>query len=133
MEQKQTIWSIGAVCAIAALLGCLVPAPPAGAKDAQPVTERDPVVPIVVVDAPARRDAARAVENEAVSSDLLAPLFDVPLPAWVLLGTCLLCARFGPRALSRFQDDAEEVAPKERKAARETGETGLTRPRRFPG
>jgi hypothetical protein len=145
-----TTGSIGAILSIAALLGCLSLAQPVDARATQVAGLRDSVVPIVV-DAPSQGSAAGAERADyqpgprandatpgfdfAVESptDLLTPLADVPWAAWLLLGTCVLCARFGPRALRRFEDEAEETTDPESDQTRKLHKTTLTPPRRSTG
>jgi len=79
------------------------------------------VVPIVVIDAPSQESPGRAqqADNQSaakakeatpgfdIATDgagyFLTQLSDVPLAAWVLLATCVLCAGFGPRALAEVR------------------------------
>lgn len=147
----RTTKSIGAILSTAALLACLSLAQPVDARAAQPTGPRDSVVPIVVIDAPLQAPTSlgkRADDQSAAGADgrtpgfniavdgpadLLTPLADVPLPAWLLLATCLLCARFGPRALRRFEDDKEDAAPAGPDQTPRLHKTSLTRPRRSPG
>ena len=144
MKCVRTTTSIGAILSIAALLGCLSLAQPVDARDTQVSGLRDSVIPIVVIDAPSQESARRAERaddqsvaeaNDAAAgfdiavdgpAEFLAPLADVPLAAWLLLGTCVLCAGFGPRALRRFEDDAQESAPAEPRQARKPPRTSLT-------
>ena len=144
MECVRTTTSIGAILSIAGVLGCLSLAQPADARAIQVAGLRDSVVPIVVVDRPSQESAGRAERADDQSAarandatpgsdfavdrpaELLAPLADVPLAAWLLLGTCVLCAGFGPRALRRFKDDAQESAPTEPRQARKPPRTSLT-------
>jgi hypothetical protein len=144
MECVRTTTSIGAILSIAALLGCLSLAQPVDARDTQVSGPRDSVVPIVVIDASSQESARRAepADDQSVTeandaaagfdsavdgpAGLLAPLADVPLAAWLLLGTCVLCAGFGPRALRRFEDDAQATAPAEPRQARKPPRTSLT-------
>jgi hypothetical protein len=150
MEGKRTTRSIGAILSIGALLGGLLAAQPVDARDAQGAGLRDSVVPIVI-DAPpedaagrakAADDQSAARANDAASgvdiaadgsAGFLAPLADVPLAAWLLLGTCLLCAGLGPRALRRFEDASEEAAPSAPDQTPKLPKTNLTRPRQSPG
>jgi len=117
MEGSQTTKAISMVCA--GLVTCLLLAQPAQAKDGQVADPRDSVVPIVVMtDSPPEPDASGASAESRPGSNAAAParddstrsspLFaDVPVPAWLLLVTCLLCAGFGPRAVRGFRDDAQ--------------------------
>jgi hypothetical protein len=121
----QIIRTIGAILSIAAVLGGLSLAQPAAAKATQVAGLR---VPIVVIDPTSQEAAGRAERADAAAgandntpgfdiavdnpADLLTPLADVPWAAWLLLGTCVLCARFGPRALRRFEDEVEERRPR---------------------
>jgi len=149
MEGKGTTTSIGVILSIGALLGGLLLAQPVDARAAEAPGLRDSVVPIVVIDAPSQDSTVRAerADNPSAASaknatprsdiaadspgDFLTPLADVPLAAWLLLGTCVLCARFGPRALRRFEHDAEpSTGPDQTPSLRKTR---LTRPRRSPG
>lgn len=134
MEGVLTTGSIGSILAVAALLGCLsLPRSVDARGDGQATAVRDSVVPIVVISAsPLEPDAGRVeltgqpedrsagASNDAAPgvdialdgpADAWAPLADVPLAAWLLLGTCVLCAGFGRRALRRFEDDAQDTAP----------------------
>lgn len=133
MERMRTTRKISGILGVAALLGSLSAAPPADARDGQPAGVRDSVVPIVVISvAPSEPDAGRAqpaerpedrrvdASNElalgpdsALDSpvDVWAPLADVPLAAWFLLGTCFLCAGLGPHAMRGFRDDARNTVP----------------------
>ncbi len=153
MEGMQTTRRIGSVLGIAALLGCLSLAQPAGARDGQASGLRDSVVPIVVIDpsqpqtGSGRVELAEPPEVRSVSAangaapgsdiagpaDVWAPFADVPLAAWFLLVTCLLCAGLGPRALRGLRDDAQEPEPDEPARAQKSHRAGLTRPRRSPG
>jgi hypothetical protein len=146
MEGMQTTRRIGSVLGVAALLGSLSLAQPAGARDKQVSGPRDSVVPIVVINAsPSQPDSSRvelaeppedrsvpAPNGAAPGSDVAgpadawAPLADVPLAAWFLLVTCLLGAGFGPRALRRFQDDAQDAASSRPHRARKPHRTSLT-------
>ena len=144
MGGMQNTRSIGAIFSIAAVLGCLSLAQPVDAREIQVASVRDSFVPIVVIDASPQESARRAEQaddqsvagaNDAAAgfdiavdrpAELLAPLTDVPLAAWLLLGTCVLCAGFGPRALRRFEDDAQESAPTEPRQARKPPRTSLT-------
>ena len=150
MEGKRITRSIGAILSIGALLGGLSLAQPVDARDSQLAGGRDSVVPIVVIDAPSHesfgspeqpdnQSAARAREAAPgfdIATDgpgsFLTPLADVPLAAWLLLGTCVLCAGFGPRALRRFEDDAEPASTGPDQA-RSLRKTSLTRPRQSTG
>ena len=151
MEGKRTTWSIGAIASIGALLGGLLAAQPADARDTQGSGLRESVVPIVVIDAPPEGAAGRAkpADDQSVarandaapgfdiaadgSAAFLAPLADVPLAAWLLLGTCLLCAGLGPRTLRRLEDDSQEAAPTATDQTPKPPKTNLTRPRQSPG
>jgi hypothetical protein len=150
MEGKRTTRSIGAILSIGALLGGLLVAQSVDARDPQGAGLRDPVVPIVIdpppEDATGRAKPADgqsgAKANDAApgfdivadgSADFLAPLADVPLAAWLLLGTCVLCARFGPRALRGFEDDSQETAPSAPDQTPKLPKTNLTRPRQSAG
>jgi len=95
---------------IGALLGGLSLAQPLDARDTQIAGARDSVVPIVVIDAPSQESPGRAqqADNQSaakakeatpgfdIATDgagyFLTQLSDVPLAAWVLLATCVLCA-----------------------------------------
>jgi hypothetical protein len=150
MEGKRITRSIGAILSIGALLGGLSLAQPLDARDSQIAGAHDSVVPIVVIDAPSHesfgsaeqpdnQSAARAREAAPgfdIATDgpgyFLTPLADVPLAAWLLLGTCVLCAGFGPRALRRFEHDAEPTSTGSVQT-RDLQKTSLTRPRRSPG
>lgn len=151
MGRMWTTGSIGAILSIAALLGCLSLAQPVDARATQVAGLRDSVVPIVVVDAPSQGSAvgAERADDQSVArakdatpgsdiavhspTDLLRPLADVPWAAWLLLGTCVLGARFGPRALRRFEDEAEETTHTEPDQTRTLHKTNLTRARRSTG
>jgi hypothetical protein len=151
MGAMGTIRGIGAILSIAALLGCLSLAQAVDARATQVATLRESVVPIVVVDAPLQESAVPAKRANDPSTtrgkdatrgfdiaidgpaDFLAPLADVPWAAWLLLGTCVLCARFGSRALQRFENEAEEPTAAESDEAQRLHQTRLTRPRRSPG
>ena len=146
MEGERITRSIGAILSIGALLGGLSAAQPVDARDSQIVGARDSVVPIVVIDAPSHETSGRAEQpdnhsaaraREAtrgfdIATDgpgyFLTPLADVPLAAWLLLGICVLCARFGPRALRRFEHDAEPASTGADQA-RSLQKTSMTRPR----
>src|SRR5580765_628948 len=113
MEGERITRSIGAILSIGALLGGLSLAQPVDARDSQIVGARDSVVPIVVIDAPSHETSSRAEQPDNQSAArareatpsfdiatdgpgyFLTPLADVPLAAWLLLGTCVLCAGFG--------------------------------------
>lgn len=142
----QIIRTIGSILSIAAVLGGLSLAQPAAARATQVAGLR---VPIVVIDPTSQEAAGRveradaaaganddtpgfdiAVDNQA---ELLTPLADVPWAAWLLLGTCVLCARFGPRALRRFEDEVEEPTPTGPDQTRGLDKPSLTRPRRSTG
>jgi hypothetical protein len=141
--------SIGAILSIAALLACLSLAQPVEARAIQVASLRDSVVPIVV-DPPSQESAVHAegVDDSASRlndtppgfdiavdgpADLLTPLADVPWAAWLLLGTCVLCARFGPRALQKFEDEPEESTLTGPDQTQGLHKPGLPRPRRSPG
>jgi hypothetical protein len=141
--------SIGGILSIAALLACLSLAQPVEARAIQVASLRDSVVPIVV-DPPSQESAVHAEgANDSASklsdtppgfdiavdgpADLLTPLADVPWAAWLLLGTCLLCARFGPRALQKFEDEPEEPTLMGSDQTQGLHKPGLPRPRRSPG
>jgi hypothetical protein len=148
MRGMGTTRSIGAILSIAALLDCLSLAQPVEARAIQVASLRDSVVPIVV-DAPPQESAVHAegVDDSSVSretppgfdiavdepADLLTPLADVPWAAWLLLGTCVLCARFGPRALRRFEGEPEEPTLTGADQTQGLHKTSLPRPRRSPG
>jgi len=120
---------------------------PVYAKDAQATGPRDSVVPIVDPAAYGYAERAERTESDATAADavpafdvvddnpaeLWAALADVPLAAWLLLGTCVLCMRFAPRSLERFEGDRSESAPADVDYARSPGEATLVRPRRSPG
>lgn len=153
MEGMQTTRRIGSVLGVAALLGSLSLMQPAGARDGQANGVRDSVVPIVVIDPSTsqpdsgRVDLTQPPEDRSVTAptgaapgsdiagpaDAWAPFADVPLAAWFLLVTCLLCAGLGPRALRGLRDDAQEPEPDEPARAQKSHKAGLTRPRRSPG
>ncbi len=151
MGGMRTMRGIGAILSIAALLGCLSLAQAVDARATQVASLRDSVVPIVVVDAPSQESAvgAKRADDQPIArandaapgfdiavdgpADLLTPLADVPWTAWLLLGTCVLCARLGPRALRRFEDEAEEPTPAGPDQTRSLNQTSLTRPRRSAG
>ena len=150
MEGERITRSIAAIFSVGALLGGLSLAQSVDARDSQTASARDSVVPIVVIDAPSHESSGRAEQpdnqsaarpREAVpgfdiATDgpgyFLTPLADVPLAAWLLLGICVLCARFGPRALRRFEHDAEPASTGSDQA-RSLQKTSLTRPRQSPG
>ena len=150
MEGERITRTIGAILSIGALLGGLSLAQPVDARDSQIVGARDSVVPIVVIDAPSHESSGRAEQPDNQSAArateaapafdiatdgpgyFLTPLADVPLAAWLLLGICVLCARFGPRALRRFEDDAEPASTGSDQA-RSLQKTSLTRPRQSTG
>jgi hypothetical protein len=133
MERMRTTMKIGGILGVAAFLGSLALAGPVDARDGQASGVRDSVVPIVVISAaPAepeagREERAKQPEDRRVDAsdelalgpdialdppvDVWAPLVDVPLAAWFLLGTCFLCAGFGPRAMRGLRDDAQDTAP----------------------
>lgn len=145
----QIIRTIGAILSIAAVLGGLSLAQPAAARATQVAGLRESVVPIVVIDPTSQEAAGRAERADAAAgandntpgfdiavdnpTDLLTPLADVPWAAWLLLGTCVLCARFGPRALRRFEDEVEEPTPTGPDQTRGLDKASLTRPRRSTG
>jgi hypothetical protein len=142
--------SIGVILSIAALLACLSMAQPVEARAIQVASLRDSVVPIVI-DPPPQESAvdAQGVDDSSVSklndtppgldnavdgpADLLTPLADVPWAAWLLLGTCVLCARFGPRALQKFEDEPEEPTRTGPDQTDGLHKPSLPRPRRSPG
>jgi hypothetical protein len=150
MEGKRITRSIGTILSIGALLGGLSLAQPLDARDTQLAGARDSVVPIVVIDAPSQESPGRAqqADNQSaakakeatpgfdIATDgagyFLTQLTDVPLAAWLLLATCALCAGFGPRALRRFEHDAEPTSTGPDQT-RSLQKTSLTRPRRSPG
>ena len=139
MERTRMARKMGGILGVAALLGSLSLALPVDARDGQAAGVRDSVVPIVVISAaPSEPDASRAQSAErpedrrvdaanelALGSDIpldspvdvWAPLADVPLAAWFLLGTCLLCAGFGPHAIRGLRDDARDTAPSDHQRA----------------
>jgi hypothetical protein len=146
MESMQAARRIGIILGVAASLGCFSQA--ADARDGQASGPRDSAVPIVVINAPQARPDAGGVEqaqrregrsvtapNSAAPdsdtalgkpADTWAPLTDVPLAAWFLLVSCLLCAGLGPRALRRLQDDEQDAAPSQPHPARKPHRTSLT-------
>jgi hypothetical protein len=151
MEGIGTSRSIGAILSIAALLACLSLARPVEARAIQVASLRDSVAVPIVVDPPLQESAVRAegVDDSSISglsdtppgfdiavdgpADLLTPLADVPWAAWLLLGTCVLCARLGPRALRRFEDEAEEPTLTGPDQTQGLHKPSLPRPRRSPG
>jgi hypothetical protein len=140
---------LGALLSIAALLGDLSLAP-LHARDAQATGPRDSVVPILVIDAAAQGAVDRAERSAGQSgagaddagpafnvtdnpADVWAAVADVPVMAWLLLGTCVLCARFGFRTLRRFEGDTQGSASTEPEQTRSLRKTTLNRPWRSPG